>query len=318
MDEFRTTAKLWPGGATLDLGIDSNTVSVPATFTRHAANFVTSMDGSENYQFLFWNTGRHVTNKRHVRWNFSVGGWGLWTATRWYGTPPSGGPGGPARVRADGFNIGGNSPLGPDTPIDSGASTFPAGAWPFNGDDHVIGTAGGAVDVVAKDPFHSLQFAGWARLIWGGDDTGEFVETDTGSSPGSSTFFEHSSGPFHANAGTSADLLATYGNSTRVRPGRIDWGKILIDAGLGDIPVDPGDPGPEDWIRVAVLQQLLRQSSPAGPSAAGPNFQQLIQNAARMTPEELRRAKASLQTSLDLGKTALGALDAQLKQRGGE
>src|SRR5262249_20953232 len=131
MDEFSVKTKLWPSGADLDLGTDSNLVTVPSTFTRHAANFVTSMDGTQNYQFLFWNTGRHVTNKRHVRWNFSVGGWGLWTATRWYGTPGPGGPGA-QRVRVDPFTIGGDAVItSGGTAINSSASTYAAGAYPF-------------------------------------------------------------------------------------------------------------------------------------------------------------------------------------------
>jgi hypothetical protein len=36
-----------------------------------------------------------------------------------------------------------------------------------------------------------------------------------------------------------------------------------------------------------------------------------------MSAEELKRAKTNLQTSLDLGKTALSTIDAQLKERGG-
>src|SRR5437763_12759349 len=126
MDEFTVRTKLWPSGDDLDLGTDNNLVTVPSTFTRHAANFATSMDGLHNYQFLFWNTGRHVTNKRHVRWNFSVGGWGVWTATRWYGTPGGGGPGS-QRVRVDPFTLGGDSLItSGGTAIDSSASTFAA------------------------------------------------------------------------------------------------------------------------------------------------------------------------------------------------
>lgn len=312
MDTFSVISKLWPGGAALDLGDDTNNVTVPSSFTRHAANFVTTMDGKQTYQFLFWNTGRHLTNKRHVVWNFSVGGWGLWTATRWYGTP--GGNGGVPRVHADGFTIGGDAPLGPDTPIDGSASTFPAGAWPFNGNDHEIGTAGGAVNVVAKDPFHSLQFAGWLRLIWGGDDSGLFVETDTGASPGTSGFFDHSSGPFHADQNTSADLLATYGNSQSITI-PINWGEVFAGLGLGTGPIGPGDPGPDDLVRLAVIEQLLLKTKPGVQGAV--NFQRLIQDAPRMSAEDLKRAKTALQTSLDLGKTALSTIDAQLKQRGG-
>ncbi len=314
MDTFHVTAKLWPGGADLDLGDDTNNVTVPSSFNRHAANFVTTMDGTSNYQFLFWNTGRHLTNKRHVTWNFSVGGWGLWTSTKWYGTP-GGGPG-PARVRADGFTIGGNAPLGTDTPIDGPASTFPAGAWPFMSNDHVIGTADGAVDVVAKDPFHSLQFAGWLRLMWGGDDSGVYVETDTGASPGSSTFFEHSSGPFHANQGSSHDLLATYGNSEGRFLGPFNWDDLFTDMGRGNKgPIQVGDPGPDDWIRLAVLDQLLRRTRPAEQGAV--DFEQIIRSAQSLNAEELKRAKASLLTSLDLGKSALKTIEGQIKQRAG-
>ena len=125
MDEFNVIAKIWPTGTVLDLGADTNNVTVPSFFTRHAADFVTSMDGTHTYRFLFFNTGRHVTNKRHVRWNFSVGGWGTWTATKWYGTPSTG-PGA-ERVRVDPFTIGGDAPL-PGTAIDAPASTFAAGA----------------------------------------------------------------------------------------------------------------------------------------------------------------------------------------------
>ena len=141
MDEFQTIAKLWPTGAEIDLGTDSNLLGGPATFTRNAASFATSPDGTQNYQFLFWNTGRHTTGKRRVRWNFSVLGWGTWTATRWYGIP-YGGPPGASRVRADAFTIGGDAPL-LGTPI-SPSSTYAPGSWPLAGDDHVIGTTAGA------------------------------------------------------------------------------------------------------------------------------------------------------------------------------
>jgi hypothetical protein len=139
--------------SSLDTGTDQTTLTVPpsASFDRHAANFVVSADGTKNYQFLFWNTGRHVTNKRHVHWDFSVGGWGIWTATKWYGTP--GGPGGQAVVEVEPFSIGGDGLItGSGTAIDTAASTIPAGAFPFSGNDHEIGTAGGAVNVAAKNP----------------------------------------------------------------------------------------------------------------------------------------------------------------------
>jgi hypothetical protein len=313
MDEFTVTTKLWPSGANLDLGTDSNTVTVPSSFNRHAANFVTSMDGTHNYQFLFWNTGRHVTNKRHVRWNFSVGGWGLWNATRWYGTPPGIGNGGPSRVLVEPFTLGGNEMIMTNTPINGPASVFAPGAYPFMGNDREIGTASGLATVVAKDPFNDLQFAGWLQLLWGGDDTGEFIETDTGDSPGSPTFYPIGSGPFTVPSGQSADLLATYGNSTNPPSGFIDIRNIyeaIREFNFG--PENPGDNAVVDRIRLSILGQLFQKAQPAGP--AGPDFQRFIDAAPRMNHEELNRAKQSVQTTLDLGKTALSVLDAQLKR----
>ncbi len=314
MDTFRVTAKLWPSGDDLDLGDDTNNVSVPSIFDRHAANFVTSMDGKNNFQFLFWNTGRHTTNKRHVKWNFSVGGWGVWTATKWYGTPSPGGGGG--KIHVEGFTIGGNAPLGPDTAIDGAASTFAPGAWPLAGNDHEIGTTGGPVDVVAKDPYHSLQFAGWQRLVFGGDDSGFFLETDTGASPGSSGFFEHSSGPFHVAQNGGADLLATYGNSSSglgiFRVDVIEW---LTAHGIE--PPRGGDPGPDDIIRLALIENLIRQTNPAA-GGGGVNVRQIIEQAPRMSLDELKRALTTLQTSRDLNQTAISTIEAQIKQRGGK
>ena len=313
MDEFRTVAKIWPSGTDLDLGTDSNILGGPATFTRNAANFVTSDDGETDYQFLFWNTGRHLTNKRRVRWNFSVLGWGVWTATRWYGIPPTGN-GGPPRVRADAFNIGGNAVLSP-TPI-SGSSTFAAGAWPFSGDDHAIGTAGGPCNLVPVDPLLGYQFAGFLQLIWGGDSSGEFVESDAGSggSIGGPGFFDHVIGStFPAATGQSADLLAAYGyNDSGPGPFRFWLDLFRERAKFPDIP-DRGDPAPPDVLRLRILEQLLRQTQPAG---GGGQYEQLIANAGQMSREELQRAVQSVKTSLDLGKTALESLEAQLKRLG--
>lgn len=325
MDEFRTICKLWPAATELNLGTDSNLLGGPATFTRNATNFVT--DGTQNYQFLFWNTGRHMTNKRQVRWNFSVLGWGTWTAIKWYGTP-SGGPGTP-RVRADAFTIGGDAPLS-GTPIDA-TSTYAPGAWPFGGDDHVIGTAAGAANVVAKDPFPSVasssyDFAGWLQLVWGGDPTSEFVETDVGPGGSGSGFgvYDHvAGGAFPVAMGASADLLATYGtkHSNVIDPGVIqDFLRDILEkfAHLGE----PGglkipgyvDPSPIDFIRLKVLEQFLQQTRPG--SGGGTDFQRLIEAAPGMSREELTRSMQSLKTTLGLGETALTAIEAQLKRSG--
>ena len=312
MDEFRTVAKIWPTGVDLDLGTDSNILGGPATFTRLAPNWVTSADGATNYQFLFWNTGRHLTNKRQVRWIFSVLGWGVWTATRWYGIPPTG-PGIP-RVRADAFSIGTNAVLSP-TPI-AASSTFAPGAWPFMGDDHVIDTASGGCTVVPVDPLLGYDFAGFLQLVWGGDPVGEFVETDVGSGGtiGGPGFYDHITGStFSVGTGGGADLLAAYGyNDSGPGPFRF-WLELLRERVKGiDIP-DRGDPAPPDVLRARILEQLLRQTQPA-PRAG--EFEQLIARAATMSREQLQRAVQSVKTSVDLGKTALESLEAQLKKLG--
>lgn len=314
MDEFRTIAKLWPSGTDLDLGTDSNILLGGATFSRHAADFVTSPDGTKTYRFLFWNTGRHMTSQRRVKWIFSQLGWGLWTATRWYGTP-GGGQGGPPRVHADAFTIGGDVPLAA-TPIDP-SSTFAAGAWPFNGNDHEIGTAAAGALVVPKDPYQitvtsAYDFAGWLQLVFGGDDNGEFVETDTGSAPGTATFFDHvAAGPFAVAAGASADLIASYGYLNRPRR-LVDWFKELMKHPGDFNPVV--DPSPEDRIRLRLLENLIRQTEPT--QALSADLENLIKLAPQMSGEELKRASQSLKNTLDLGRTALAALDAQMKRGG--
>ena len=315
MDEFRTIAKLWPDGTELDLGTDTTnlTLSPPdsASFTRTAAPFVTSSDGTHTYEFLFWNTGRHMTNKRKVIWLFSQFGWGIWTATRWYGTP--GGEPGPPRVRADAFSLHDDALLSPNTPIDGAASSYAAGAWPFDGDDHEIGTAEAGATVVADDSMSGQEFAGWVQLIWGGDPTGDFIETDVGTSGlfgGSSFYTPVTAGahPFTASVGQSYDLLATYAPPSH---SRFDLAWLEAVARGLKIP-QKGDPGPEDLVRLAALEELLQRARP-GTSGAVTDFQGLIEAAPQMSKEELRRAKQSLQTTIQLAKSALSSVDARLK-----
>jgi hypothetical protein len=329
MDHFRTAAKLWPGGSELGAGIDATFDLHPPDdsidFADTAAPFMSSADGTQTYQFLFWNTGRHLTRKRKVTWLFKVFGWGTWTATKWYGTPPGGGgPGGPPRVRADAFSLKGNAMLSANSPIDGTASTYAAGAWPFNGDDHAIGTAAGAANVVAKDPFGAYDFAGWLELQWGGDPTDDFAETDDGTTGvfGGSDFYEPVSAAgnaFPVDQGNSADLLAAYAPHPLSLPGgfgpygpvRRWWEEIVGELG-SKIP-QKGDPSPMDLIRLRILEQFMRQTLP-GP-AAGTDFQRMIDAAPNMSKEELKRTIQSLQTTLDLGKAALTAIEAQMKRK---
>jgi hypothetical protein len=321
MDEFRTIAKLWPSGDEIDLGADSNVLSGGATFTRNAAPFVTSADGSTNYQFLFWNTGRHTTNKRRVKWIFSVLGWGTWTATRWYGIPPTGG-GGPPRVHAEPFSISADDPPTGPTVIDGAASTYAAGAHPWNGNDREIGTSDGAATVVAKTPYNGQFFTGWQRLIWGGDPVGEFVETDSGLSgpfggDGYYTPVNVTTGAYGAAQGTSHDLIATYASSGSDDP------VVKIPKWFEDLiwprkpwEIDPvGDPGPLDRIRRLLLESLLERTRPsvreADVSEAG--FGRILEAVPRMAADELKRALSSVRTSVKLGETVMEAIEAKLK-----
>lgn len=318
MDEFRTIAKLWPTGAEIDSGSINISLGAPPALpiTANAAPFAS--DGTTSYPFLFWNTGRHVTTKRRVRWNFNVLGWGTWTATSWYGLP-GGGPGSD-RVRADAFSISGNAPISSDTPIDGPASTFPAGAWPADGDNHLVSTANGAVDIVAKDPFAGLDFAGWLQLIAGGDPSGEFVETDDGTSGsfGSAGYYDHvTAGPFHVAQHGSAYLLATYARSPRASTvpvlGLIE---AIENGALWDFIIQIADPAPDDRIREKLIEDLREQTKPSLTAREG-ELQYLIENAPRMARSELKRAAQVVKTTLDLGKIALSTIEARLN-KGGE
>lgn len=272
MGLFTVTTKLWPTGENLDIGTDNNVVAVPpgtASFDRHAALFVTSPDGTQNFEFLFWNTGRNVTNKRHVHWDFTVGGWSSWTGTRWYGVPPQNGGPPSHEVSVSPFSIANNAPIASGTAIDAPASTFPAGAYPDMGDDHLIDTENGAVSVAAKPSLASQQFAGWDQIVWGGDDSDTFYESDSGPSQGSFGFYPAGGGTFPVAQNGSAILLALYGNSTKPKfikeslKAEID---VLAKARTSDIPKlkdAEGDPwqrflGDPEWIRVI---QLIAQRS---------------------------------------------------------
>lgn len=319
MGTFKTIARLWPSGTELDFGGDSNDVSSEVWFTRNAPQFETS-DGHNSFQFLFWNTGRRITSKRRVRWHFYILGWSTWTATRWYGIP---GPGGQHvdRVRADGFSVGGDMPFA-DTPINSSGSTFtPASSYPFNGDDHAIGTAGGPVTVAAKDPFHSLDFKGWMQLMWGGDPVGEFDETDENtSSPGTSGsgIYETISGSTYLAAQHSqVDLIASYAHDVSP-PLKFDWTKLL--AGLTTAvtkpgPVNPGDFLTPDVLRAQIIQELIRQTQPGTPATrGGADFQGVMERIPNMSDEELKRSLQDVQTSVNLGNSAISALQTKLKR----
>ena len=128
--------------------------------------------------------------------------WTTWTATRWYGIagPETDNGGGSKLITASAFAMEDDASM-PGTPIDAATSTFtdgPAGqqAHPFGTppDDHVASTQWGQASVAALDPFRrrwsstECCFAGWLRLVLGGDASGQFDETD-GAAIGGSSFY---------------------------------------------------------------------------------------------------------------------------------
>jgi hypothetical protein len=326
MDEFQVTSKLWPTGQVLHwLGDDVNDLGGPATFTRNAPLLALSEDGKQNYKFLFWNTGRHLTSKRKVRWNFSALGWGVWTATRWYGIP---GVNGTPLITADALSIGDNAILS-GTPINGPASTFHNGpqnqpAWPYGtpSNDHNVWTGWGDATIVAKDPFvpagssYEYDFAGWLQLIWGGDTSGDFVETDVvGGSGSSGSFYDHvTNGAFTIGQGAGATLVAAYGTKSAVT---LPWFKLLVEI-LRErgINLDINwkvDPSPEDRVRLQILTNLLAVTSPREMSP-GESLESLASGVETMSAAELKNAITRSKSMLQRGNAVLKALEVALQK----
>ena len=82
MNKFNVISKLWPSGALLPGGLDTNPVNPPGgTFERTAPPIAAGPGAPNGYRFLFWNTGVRVTNKFKVTWTFShLSTWTIWTA----------------------------------------------------------------------------------------------------------------------------------------------------------------------------------------------------------------------------------------------
>lgn len=349
MSELLIIAKLWPGGTKIDLGENVTGGNIPPGFhrTHTATQFVTSLDGTEQYQFLFWNTGRRLTRKRKVKWTFSQLGWSTWTATMWYGKPPGPNGSGLARVRADAFMISDDAPLS-GTPIDAAASTYAAGAYllPPSGDDHVIGTGDDGASVVAKDPFpgcgivgpqqisvikrppakgstdyfsfgevvfsyavSSCDFAGWLQLVCGGEDNmTAFPETDTYTDPLSGVISSGFDRYDHVVVGPFSVLQ---GNSADIIAAYgIGTHYINFSPPLREWIYDvPFPPNPLKLFKDLMLQALLRLPMST-------DLDLLIKDVPQMNPEELGRAMRALEITLDRGKTALSMIKTQM-ERGG-
>jgi hypothetical protein len=325
MGHFSTSGKEYPEGGTMS-GFGEETLDVTAAPTpfQKTAPPVLYDDTSVLRKFLYWDTGRRITNKRTVRWTFNhPDSWSDWRAVAWYGVPPTG-PGGP--FISVGAHWVGVSPIHP-TPVDGPGSTFvngPGGsplAWPWSGDDHVVTTQFGAETIhalahlqrSAGDPV--LDFSSWQQLIYGGDDTSYFAENDddigSTSSGSGVTGIENSTSPDFAEAmGAGGVLLAGY--VTAPPP---DYGGIIgrlrdvINAGVLGKFIDMGDPSPEDIIRLKLISEsidLVRGQKPTGPDA----FEGLLVAAKSMSAAELKRTIVGTQTTLRRGQAALRSLEA--------
>lgn len=105
MAVFTVKTRRWPTGEILGPPVSTSLSPPSATHDEKAPQYLSTGPKPEDLlQFLFWHTGRRLTNIRHVFWNFSVMTWSLWEVTKWYGFPGSGGGGNP-RIHADSFSL---------------------------------------------------------------------------------------------------------------------------------------------------------------------------------------------------------------------
>jgi hypothetical protein len=320
MHVFYVKTRRWPTGEIIS-PTESTTFSVPPGSEENTATPFIATSPTDILQFLFWHTGRRLTGRCTVHWNFTTMSWSVWEATKWYGVP-GGGNGGTPRIHAEAFNLMTNSVMSVDTPI---ASTVPAGAWPFMGNNNDVGTAS-AVDISALDPLSGLNLCGWQKLVYGGDpDPDPFIETDadvTASNvpgDGSGGVFVFTPGAtLHANAGENAEALAAYGSSGPGGGGftLIDFIR-LIERDRGRRPWDiRSDPAPWDIIRRGLVEDLIRRTQPGGGDPAGGDFNKIIAAIPNMSADDLKRTLSSVKTQAELGATAVSAIEAQLKKLG--
>lgn len=323
MSHFTSSAKQYAAANSL-IGFGSIDVNVSTSGTTLSQTAPPFLLGPDNVQlgFLFWDTGRRITNKRTVHWTFNhPENWTTWRAVAWYGT--GGGTNQP--IIGTGAYWVGSSPLAP-TPIDGPASTFvngPGGtplAWPWAGNDHDLRTQWGAATVHAKNVLQSgigdpqLEFSSWAELIFGGDDTDFFDENDnevnsTSAGSGVSGLASSGSPNFTATQGYGTTLIAGYVSpAPGKRPGWLDRLRETINEGLLDKYIDKGDPSPEDIIRLKLISEsidIVRGERPTSTDA----FEALTAAAKGMSAQELKRTIVSTQTTLRRGQATVKYLE---------
>lgn len=325
MSHFSSSAKQYAAANSL-VGFGSISVNVAVAGTTLDQTAPPFLLGPDNQQlaFLFWDTGRRITNKRTVRWTFNhPENWTDWHAVAWYGVV---GPDGtPQPLVGTGAYWIGQSTMTP-TPIDGPGSSFVNGpgaanvAWPWQGDDHVARTQWGAATLHAvaqmqrssSEPL--VHFSSWVQLIYGGDDSGFFAENDdtvSGLSSGSgvSGLENAGSGDFTVAQGGGATLLAGY-----VTPPPPDHSGLLgrlrevLAGGLLGKYIDKGDPSPEDVIRLKLISETLDMVRGQRPTSSDA-FEGLLEAAPKMSAQELKRTIVSTQTTLKRGQAAVKFLE---------
>ena len=319
MHVFHVKTKRWPTGEQIAPTVSVTYPGPPGSADNTATPFLaTGPAATDVLQFLFWHTGRRLTTRRTVHWSFTTMTWSVWEATKWYGFP-GGGPDGPTRIHAEAFSLVSNGVMPVDTPI---ASTVPASAWPFMGNNNDVGTGAGPVTISAIDPLSGLNLCGWQKLVYGGDPNPDpFNETDAGLTAdtvpgdGSGGVFVFTPGATLAAAqGEHAEAVAAYGSSGTTF-GSISILDIIRDRFPRRPWWDPGDPGPWDRIRQRLVDELLQQTQPArgtGPS----DLTRIIDAIPNLGADELKRTLQSVKTQVDLGQSAVSAIEAAIKRLG--
>ncbi|HYC91005.1 MAG TPA: hypothetical protein VEO54_17430 [Thermoanaerobaculia bacterium] len=321
MHIFNVKTRRWPTGEIIASTVTTTFGPPPAGHDETAPQYLAlGPNPTDLLQFLFWHTGRRVTNIRHVHWSFTAMSWSVWDATKWYGFP-GGGPGNP-RIHAEAFSLISNSVMSVDTPISgvTGGAT-----WPFMGNNNDVGTASGPALVSAVEPLSGLSLCGWQKLIYGGapgSDT--FTETDadvtatTVPGDGSGNVFIFTpEAKLSAAQNESGEALAAYGSTGSSGGGLIGILKDLVFERIPRRPIDiVSDPSPLDRIRQQLVLELIRRTQPGEQVMAGTDFNRIIEAVPNMSAEELKRTLQSVQTQVGLGQTAVSSIEAQIKRLG--
>jgi len=320
MAHFTTAGKSWSDGALLDgfASIDhtsSGDVGHPDSLSQTAPDSVIQ-DGVTK-RFLFWDTGRQITNKRKVIWTFRYSAnWLTWNAVAWYGTP-SDKPGQPI-IDAEPYWAN-NGPLTSTAIHDVTEAGVPAGhtAWPWMSNDHQVRTEWGAGSIGAKDTLTSttgttLDFSGWLKLQFGGDPTGACDENDDDVPPGGVvTGAVAVTGPslsFVQNEGDTC--VAAY-----VTPKPQKIGRPPINVQFVPQPIEIVDPATLiDILRERGLgEQLARVREAVGQPVD--EIERLVGAASAMTKSQLKSAVAELKSIVSRGEAGLKSLQAQAEKQ---